>query len=44
MRIFLTGGTGYIGRVLARRLAEAGHEVRALASLRKVIAALSGPS
>lgn len=30
MRIFLTGGTGYIGRVLARRLAEAGHEVRAL--------------
>ncbi len=30
MRIFLTGGTGYIGRSLARRLAEAGHEVRAL--------------
>ena len=30
MRIFLTGGTGYIGGVLARRLAEAGHEVRAL--------------
>jgi nucleoside-diphosphate-sugar epimerase len=30
MRIFLTGGTGYIGRVLARRLAGAGHEVRAL--------------
>jgi nucleoside-diphosphate-sugar epimerase len=30
MRIFLTGGTGYIGRVLARRLAAAGHEVRAL--------------
>jgi len=30
MRIFLTGGTGYIGRALARRLAEAGHEVRAL--------------
>jgi nucleoside-diphosphate-sugar epimerase len=30
MRIFLTGGTGYIGRMLARRLAEAGHEVRAL--------------
>src|SRR4029079_19673956 len=26
MRIFLTGGTGYIGRALARRLAEAGHE------------------
>jgi nucleoside-diphosphate-sugar epimerase len=30
MRIFLTGGTGYIGRTLARRLAGAGHEVRAL--------------
>jgi 2-alkyl-3-oxoalkanoate reductase len=30
MRVFLTGGTGYIGRVLARRLAEAGYEVRAL--------------
>ena len=30
MRIFLTGGTGYIGSVLARRLVAAGHEVRAL--------------
>ena len=30
MRVFLTGGTGYIGRALARRLVEAGHEVRAL--------------
>ena len=30
MRIFLTGGTGYIGRTLARRLVESGHEVRAL--------------
>jgi nucleoside-diphosphate-sugar epimerase len=30
MRIFLTGGTGYIGGALARRLAAAGHEVRAL--------------
>lgn len=30
MRIFLTGGTGYIGKALARRLVEAGHEVRAL--------------
>ncbi|HEV2855457.1 MAG TPA: NAD-dependent epimerase/dehydratase family protein [Thermoanaerobaculia bacterium] len=30
MRLFLTGGTGYIGRALARRLVESGHEVRAL--------------
>src|SRR3954453_3663576 len=30
MRIFLTGGTGYIGLALARRLGAAGHEVRAL--------------
>lgn len=31
MRIFLTGGTGYIGRQLVRHLAAAGHQVRALA-------------
>jgi nucleoside-diphosphate-sugar epimerase len=30
MRIFLTGGTGYIGLALARRLVAAGHEVRVL--------------
>lgn len=30
MRIFLTGGTGYIGRALARRFRRDGHEVRAL--------------
>lgn len=30
MRIYLTGGTGYIGRALAKRLVAAGHEVRAL--------------
>src|SRR3954469_10045499 len=30
MRIYLTGGTGYIGLALARRLVRDGHEVRAL--------------
>jgi dihydroflavonol-4-reductase len=30
MRIFLTGGTGYIGTALARMLREHGHDVRAL--------------
>jgi nucleoside-diphosphate-sugar epimerase len=30
MRVFLTGATGYIGGALARRLAVAGHEVRAV--------------
>ncbi len=30
MRVFMTGGTGYIGRALARRRVEAGQEVRAL--------------
>lgn len=31
MRIFLTGATGYLGGVLARRLAAGGHQVHALA-------------
>lgn len=30
MRIFVTGGTGYIGGVLCRRLATEGHELRCL--------------
>src|SRR5262245_22044466 len=30
MRVFLTGGTGYIGRALAQRLAESGYQLRAL--------------
>lgn len=31
MRVFLTGATGFIGQRLAARLADDGHEVRALA-------------
>ena len=30
MRVFITGGSGYIGEVLCRRLAAAGHELRCL--------------
>lgn len=40
MRIFLTGGTGYIGGALARRLAAAGHEIRALVRATSNIAGL----
>jgi uncharacterized protein YbjT (DUF2867 family) len=29
-RVFITGGTGYLGRTLTKRLLERGHEVRAL--------------
>src|ERR1051325_10936960 len=29
-RVFITGGTGYLGRTLVSRLLERGHEVRAL--------------
>jgi uncharacterized protein YbjT (DUF2867 family) len=29
-RVFITGGTGYLGRALASKLLERGHEVRAL--------------
>lgn len=42
-RVFLTGGTGYIGRALAARLARDGHELRALVratSDRQAVAAL----
>src|ERR1700761_8917812 len=30
MRVFITGATGYLGGLVSRRLAAAGHEVRAL--------------
>jgi nucleoside-diphosphate-sugar epimerase len=41
MRIFLTGGTGYIGKALVRRLLASGHEVRALVRPTSVSAPLS---
>ncbi|MER3424621.1 MAG: hypothetical protein C4293_16785, partial [Nitrospiraceae bacterium] len=31
MKVFLTGGTGYIGRAVAAALKRAGHEVTSLA-------------
>ncbi|MGH8171919.1 MAG: NAD-dependent epimerase/dehydratase family protein [Rhodanobacteraceae bacterium] len=40
MRVLLTGATGFLGRALARRLAEGGHEVVAL--VRETDAELSG--
>ena len=30
MNIFMTGATGYIGRLLARKLADQGHTIHAL--------------
>lgn len=40
MRIFVTGGTGYIGSLLCRRLRENGHQVRALVRATSTTAAL----
>ena len=33
MKIFMTGGTGFLGKRMAKRLVDAGHQVRALARL-----------
>jgi nucleoside-diphosphate-sugar epimerase len=41
MRIFVTGGTGYIGKALVRRLVERGHEVRALVRPTSTVAPLT---
>jgi NAD dependent epimerase/dehydratase family enzyme len=35
MKIFITGGTGFIGRNLARRLAEKGHTIHVLTRSKK---------
>ncbi|HKE46739.1 MAG TPA: NAD-dependent epimerase/dehydratase family protein [Rhodanobacteraceae bacterium] len=42
MRVLLTGATGFLGRVLARRLVEAGHAVAALVRERDVALAELG--
>ncbi len=42
MKVFLTGGTGYLGEHVARALLEAGHEVTALARSPERGAALRG--
>ncbi len=42
MRIFITGGTGYIGTLVCRRLVEGGHDVRALVRPESDTAELEG--
>jgi uncharacterized protein YbjT (DUF2867 family) len=43
-RIFITGGTGYVGRRLVRALLELGHEVRVLTRAESAVRVPSGAS